>query len=139
VHCWGSNDRGQLGRIPLGGIHEVAPIDSDLRFRDLDCGRSHCCALSEESELYCWGWNSQGQLGIGVRGTGGSNDESLGVGSPRLVGRGPWESVSAGFTSTCAIRPGGRLFCWGDNRRGQLGFASSDESPTQVIPQRVCF
>ncbi|MEM9070004.1 MAG: hypothetical protein AAGE52_15965 [Myxococcota bacterium] len=135
VVCWGSNDRGQLGRLPLGGFHGPAPIESERTFRALDCGRSHCCALSDESDLYCWGWNTQGQLGIGALGTGGtSGDESLGVGIPRLIAQGPWESLSAGFTSTCAVRRGGRLFCWGDNRRGQLAV----DAPVVVVPQRVC-
>ena len=39
----------------------------------------------------------------------------------------PWLSVAAGQHHTCAIDAVGRLYCWGDDRKGQLGSQAPDD------------
>ena len=53
---------------------------------------------------------------------------ALGAGSPAHAQAPPeaaapdqWRSAAAGAHHTCAIRPNGRLHCWGSNSHGQLG------------------
>jgi alpha-tubulin suppressor-like RCC1 family protein len=63
IHCWGANDRGQLGdgtRIDRASPVRVA-IDSPLA--PVDCGGEHTCVLSNDG-LRCWGDNTEGQLGV---------------------------------------------------------------------------
>jgi alpha-tubulin suppressor-like RCC1 family protein len=65
----------------------------------------------------CWGHNDEGQLGDGtttnrstpVAVSGLTDAIALSAGVP------PFES------HTCAVRAGGTVVCWGDNRWGQLG------------------
>jgi alpha-tubulin suppressor-like RCC1 family protein len=42
--------------------------------------------------------------------------------------------LSAGFGNACGVTPTGDIYCWGDNRYGQLGSGSTGASAT---PQKV--
>ena len=43
-------------------------------------------------------------------------------------------AVATGGSSTCGVREGGRVYCWGSNEHGKLGVGRSDvalaETPT---------
>lgn len=43
------------------------------------------------------------------------------VASPAVAASGPWASIAAGQTHTCAINASKTLYCWGANASGQLG------------------
>lgn len=45
-----------------------------------------------------------------------------------------WESVDTGERHSCAISTAQSLWCWGDNRRGQVGVGDSDH---EVGPQNI--
>ena len=123
--CWGDNQQGQTGSGRLGGM-EWAPVavgrDAllvDEYFLSLAAGGQHNCGLSSLGKAYCWGANASGQLGLGT-----SVDRSL---LPAAVAAGalsPGErftELSAGGLHTCGRTSYGRVYCWGDNYRGQLG------------------
>jgi cysteine-rich repeat protein len=71
VHCWGLNNRGQLGRGHVETIGDdelgASPGAVDLGFpaEQIATGRDHACALGAGGELRCWGANERGQLGLG--------------------------------------------------------------------------
>jgi alpha-tubulin suppressor-like RCC1 family protein len=129
--CWGNNESGQLGL----GDHDrrlvpkqVAP-DTLPAIAQVYSGENHACAVSADGTLWCWGDNRYGQLGTGDQ-------------QPRLVpvpidpmglGSGV-TSVFAGDNHTCAVRSDGTLWCWGDNRYGQLGTRDTMNrlKPTQI-------
>lgn len=135
VHCWGGNDKGQLG--------DGLPIESDS-FRSepgevvglqgvtwIATGRQkHTCATTAE-ETYCWGNNFQGQLGDGT-----TNDSS----SPKVVGGfGPARVLSVGSNHTCAVNAAGVPYCWGFNASGQLGIGNTSRmtSPAPLAPTGI--
>lgn len=65
VHCWGSNDKGQLG---VGGIAKSSvpvPVTGITTATAITTGSHHSCARLEDRTLQCWGDHSSGQLGIG--------------------------------------------------------------------------
>jgi alpha-tubulin suppressor-like RCC1 family protein len=133
VFCWGGNQYGNLGRVTATADAEVpGPVDGDLTFARIDCGRSHCCGLVRVDttfDLYCWGRNEKGQLGTGDRA-----DRFV---PTRVGGDTRWsEHFSAGEEHTCAVREGGELACWGDNAALQLGVesATSRAEPSPVCP-----
>ncbi len=137
VHCWGDT-WGDLP-VPVMGLPS-----SGLQM--LSAGGAHACVLTETGEAYCWGDNSFGQLGDGT-----TNSSTTAV---AVQGGLDFGMLSAGQFHTCAItdepfelsgragsRPptdlvpsSGAIFCWGDNRDGQLGNGTFDNSP---VPVRV--
>ncbi|MBI4822287.1 MAG: hypothetical protein HY791_38865 [Deltaproteobacteria bacterium] len=127
--CWGSNNDFQLGfpaqtspaatpgRVPLDEVRQVALTEFNT------------CALSGPAgDVFCWGGNNYGLLGSG-------RSTILPDPSPvrtRLV-PGAVE-LAAGYTHLCARMEDGRVFCWGENRLGQLGESTA---PTQSSPVAV--
>jgi alpha-tubulin suppressor-like RCC1 family protein len=77
-------------------------------------GRLHVCAVKTTGALHCWGENTDGQLGLGA-------DTSSQLTFTPVNGDLDWVAVSASDVSTCALKTGNRLYCWGLNDYGQLG------------------
>lgn len=115
VYCWGQNAQGQLGdgtnTERLSPI-AVSGIGSDVVA--ITAGDFHTCALANTGTLFCWGDNDSGQLG--------DNSTIEGV-TPAAVNGLPanLQAISAGSGHTCALTSTGDVYCWGDNRAGQLG------------------
>jgi hypothetical protein len=101
---------GQLTRRVVMGI--AAAVDHSL-----------CC--TDDGELFAWGSNGFGQLGH----SGADRDDgaiSAGRLSPRRVEGGGMRqafvvAVAAGDRHSVALTRIGEVYCWGDNRGGQLG------------------
>jgi len=56
---------------------------------------------------------------------------------PDATTPGDWTAISAGNAFTCGLREGGRLWCWGFNRFGQVGAGMPEAevtTPRQVLP-----
>ncbi|HEU4410427.1 MAG TPA: hypothetical protein VFS43_34550 [Polyangiaceae bacterium] len=138
VECWGDNRYGQLGHPQ--GAGEKAPTPSPRPVLDeagaplghvlaIAAGADHTCARFEpgqgpaSADVACWGRNQRGQLD----GANAIDDEGTAHPSPRPVREdsgAPLRGVSdlaAGDMHTCALREGGRVWCWGSNRFGELG------------------
>lgn len=142
LYCWGSNDYGQLGignlasgESPLGAS-ELEPRAVSVPGRGaitaVATGWRHTCAVRGDA-LYCWGDNGSGQLGLG---DSAQSMFMLPEREPRLVslpGSGPVTAIAAGRAHTCAIRDGA-LYCWGENRDGQLGLA---DKANQSAPKAI--
>ena len=123
VACWGSNARGQLGSgtearrlgmstvpMPVEGLNRPAIA--------LTAGAAHTCALLDDGCAACWGANDAGQLG-----DGGADDRAR---AERVAGKtGVLQALAAGDKHTCGVTKAGRIACWGDGSRGQLGDPSS--------------
>lgn len=147
VYAWGSYTYGQLGtteEVSEGYNGEPAlvlgPRDTtDTANRDSDnhlcnivaisAGVTHSLALAKDGTVYAWGRAGVGQLGQGVdlpEGTTyittpvavieGTKDQ--GASGNRLGGI---IAIVAGSDFSLALSSTGRVFSWGDNRRGQLG------------------
>jgi alpha-tubulin suppressor-like RCC1 family protein len=80
-------------------------------------GRSHTCALVDNSGVRCWGKNDGGQLGNGTR------DNSRWPENQDVLSGA--KALAAGGSHTCALTQAGGVRCWGDNTAGQLGNSTS--------------
>ncbi|HEX8703716.1 MAG TPA: Ig-like domain-containing protein, partial [Myxococcaceae bacterium] len=126
--CWGANWKGQLGTGNLNYSSTPVQVGTRTDWAQVDLSANHTCATRTDGTLWCWGDNEYGQLGTG------SAEESNS--SPVQVGpQTGWARVALGTTSTCATRTDGTLWCWGNNRSGQLGNGTINN--TSNLPVQV--
>ncbi|KAK7372409.1 hypothetical protein VNO80_05787 [Phaseolus coccineus] len=88
-----------------------------IHIEGVAAGLWHTVCISADGDVYSFGGNQFGQLG-----TGADQAETL----PRLVDSPSLENmraqnISCGARHTALITEGGRVFCWGWNKYGQLG------------------
>ena len=127
LYCWGSNKNGQLGAGPLTEYtpHAVR-VARFVENGTVSAGGSHTCAsiVVVTSGLWCWGLNDSGQLGDGT---------TIQRTSPVLVSGGPFSSVTAGGSHTCALTSAGAAYCWGANDHGQVGDGTTTMRTSPVL------
>jgi alpha-tubulin suppressor-like RCC1 family protein len=143
IHCWGANERGQLGDggtidqddpVPVVWPTLSTPVvgwDST----SIVAGAAHTCALeagaaTSDRRAFCWGSNSFGQLGFSAD----SVTAGIAFSVPRQVA-GSFVRLYAGEFHTCGVTSSGDGFCWGRNDRGQVAPGSND--PVVATPRQV--
>lgn len=125
--CWGRGFAGQIG----DGNHAnrpdpVALSEVPTEFSHISVGWAHTCAVetSPAEPTWCWGRGDDGRLG-----TGAVADEPRPVRTSDPLN---YVGVASGGRHTCGWRVGGRVACWGDNSRGQLGLPGGVAVSTSV-------
>ena len=125
IHCWGSNDAGQID-APAGQA-----------YMNLSAGAGHTCALTVDGVAECWGDNSFGQstppadtrfsaLSAGELHTCGLQlDGATQCWGSDIDGQASppagiaFSTISAGAHHTCALTTTGESRCWGLDAYGQ--------------------
>lgn len=97
----------------------------------ISVGGTFACAVNLIGEISCWGAFGGGQLGIGE-----SNLTNLTTPSSALdvSGHRAARSVSAGYSSACAVLIDGAVVCWGTNSHGVLGTGDNDSTDQPTLP-----
>ena len=128
-YCWGANGNGQLGNGTYSSSGTPAAV-SGSGFASFGCGAVHTCAVMTNGKLYCWGYGGYGQLGYG-------NYSTYNTPHQEATGSTAWQSVEAGYYSTCGVQTNGSLWCWGHNGWGNLGLGNYTpyNTPQQVTSQ----
>lgn len=125
VSCWGRGTNGQLGddtgnssALPVA----VKGLDGAVQ---IAAGDAHSCAMLTDHTVACWGAGTWGQLGWGTPRDHGIPSKVMNVANA--------VEVAAGGNHTCArtasderFESPGSVYCWGDNRAGQLGNGTHD-------------
>jgi alpha-tubulin suppressor-like RCC1 family protein len=126
VACAGNDASGQLG-VDGPQNHATPVVVQGLVADKLVAGANHTCARRPDATMLCWGSNVFGQLG-----TGDTVSRATPSGVKDLAGR--VARLATGANHTCAQTPEGELWCWGDNRYGQLGTGdrTNRASPTKL-------
>nr|XP_055153001.1 probable E3 ubiquitin-protein ligase HERC6 isoform X1 [Symphalangus syndactylus] len=127
VFSWGKNSHGQLG---LG--KEFPSQASPQRVRSLEgiplaqvaAGGAHSFALSLCGTSFGWGSNSAGQLALSGRNVPVQSNKPLSVGALKNLGV---VYISCGAEHTAVLTQDGKVFTFGDNRSGQLGYSPTPE------------
>ena len=154
IWCWGNNNIGQLGNgiaIPSGS--RLPPLDdSEPGYKPIptpepvqvsnittamavSAGNYYGCAVLSDGTIWCWGSNSSGKLGNGTAAPFPSSSTPVKVnGIPARATAVATGYGTESFGHTCALLQNGTIWCWGDNRNGELGngTAAPDYLPTPV-------
>lgn len=101
-------------------------IDTD--WKTISIGRSHQLALKEDGTLWSWGRNDFGQLGLGYK------SNTL-VTDPIKIGKQyKWKYICAGNEISFAITDNDKLYAWGRNDFGNLGFGDTID---RYLPEQI--
>jgi alpha-tubulin suppressor-like RCC1 family protein len=129
ISCWGWNQFGQAGQLPVNTTVAETSIESLSGISQISAGAYHTCAVDSQGQVMCWGRNNNGQLGDGTE-----KDHFI----PGLVQSLEGISItqiSAGAMHTCAVDTSGSVWCWGSNRDGKLGTGS--DKFINPLPEKV--
>lgn len=119
VYCWGSNGNGELGD---GGTTARTTPSTPLSTTDLAgaklvalvSGAKTRCARSDANEVWCWGENRSGSVG---------NNGTIDTDFPtvqKVMGLSGVMQLDMSHQTACAIDAQKQLWCWGNNRHGQV-------------------
>ena len=104
---------------------------------------SHLCAILQNDRPKCWGAAGSGQLGYGTFAAIGAGTLTPEVDSQTSytiipTTNGTVKQMATGAGHTCAITPPPvRLYCWGQNSVGQLGFGDTTQRSSAVTAVNV--
>jgi alpha-tubulin suppressor-like RCC1 family protein len=126
--CWGANGHGQLGDGTTMPRSTPTLVIGSIGARAPSAGVDFTCARGTAGGVYCFGANDRGQ----IDGTGADHPTPVRPGVPPDV-----VTLDAGDRHVCAYRRNATgtdaYVCWGANEHGQLGNASTTDSPTPVM------
>lgn len=129
-YCWGSNAFGQVGDGTTTLRVKPAQVTGGDQFVSMSTTWGRSCGITAGGGVRCWGENANGELGNG-------NRANSAVPVALSDGGQTWAQVTTGNLATCASTTGGQVFCWGDNRYGQLGPAAGASYSTTPISSGV--
>jgi len=127
-YCWGY---GRLfGNDPQSAnANTPTPAASGLPLSAIEIGIYSTCGIDGNADMHCWGMANQS----GEQGNGSVLPEPT---PTPVVGGLSFESLDANNNNTilgvtCGVTPEGEAWCWGTNRKGQLG-GSTTETCTPI-------
>jgi alpha-tubulin suppressor-like RCC1 family protein len=136
IQCWGFNDFGQLGyqtaTTVVKAAGNVAGVNNMVRVL---VGDSYSCGAQRTGILQCWGNNTyndgvttflSGQTGVDPN----VADKVL---AARPLNKTQIAAIDSGHSHTCINVNDKALYCFGNNREGQLGNSLQDYSYTPVL------
>jgi alpha-tubulin suppressor-like RCC1 family protein len=131
LYCWGDPSE-QVVIADRAGAQSITLISGARAVAvAVAVGGRHACAIAND-KVWCWGDQSCGQLGNGIgspracdldRPNRSSQPAAVDGLSDKPVG------LALGTTHSCVLTEVGEVYCFGDNRRQQIGSA---DSPTLV-------
>jgi alpha-tubulin suppressor-like RCC1 family protein len=126
VFCWGYNGFGQVGdSTEIGQRLSPTRVAGTRRYRQVDTGGSHSCAVTVGDRAFCWG-----------NGTAFGKSYLERFWPTAIIGGLSLARVTLGDHHTCGETTGNKAYCWGIGEFGQLGdgeFNSIRSQPTAVL------
>ncbi|HEX7927195.1 MAG TPA: hypothetical protein VF678_06375, partial [bacterium] len=91
-------------------------------------GGYHSCVVMDTGRPKCWGYNAYGQLGVNDTVNRGDVPGQMGSALPGIFVNqvGPIIQMALGGFHTCALDGVGKVWCWGYNVFGQLGYGHTN-------------
>lgn len=134
LYTWGYNGNTELGNGNTNTQVAPARIGTFTDWTSVSMGYYHGVGMRGSGLLYTWGgYNAFGQLG--------NSSAAVHLDPTQIQGGTVWASAEAGAYSGYAISTAGKLFSWGSNSNGQLGWGAGTPmtnnarpDPTEVLP-----
>lgn len=142
VQCWGNLEQfAKLVDLPEGEREAAkATAVKDLSdIASLTLGMNHNCAVRKSGQIVCWGtgksamgvqeWNREQTLQVmseDVSGLAGEARERYTFEPSAQATLTPAPSLAAGNEFVCALRPDGRIACFGGSGNGELGCGTTE-------------
>lgn len=130
IYCWGYNYYGNLGNDTTLNSSIPVKVSSVIKFKQLFGNNSISCAVSESNQAYCWGLNDLGQTGSNINEVKVLHPSKVLIPSNSFI-----EQMSINSDFGCAILKNNQTYCWGKNKKGQLG--NNNPSEYEPIPVAV--
>ena len=92
-------------------------FSSEKEILQVEVGLAHNCALQQGGKVKCWGGNNYGQLGVGNTNALSNPNNAESISFKEDI-----KAIGVGLEHSCAISIAGRVYCWGRNNLGQLGY-----------------
>jgi alpha-tubulin suppressor-like RCC1 family protein/formylglycine-generating enzyme required for sulfatase activity len=136
--CWGSNRSSQLGiemGVSIEAVHFPTTVSGLSDVSDISAGRRHTCAINADT-IYCWGDNDRWQSGLKPKDENSGKKLLRPTAIVSTAGR-DWKMVSSGGAHTCALTTAGAVWCWGDNRRGQVDTTLPEDRVAEPMVKKL--
>jgi alpha-tubulin suppressor-like RCC1 family protein len=115
-----------LALTGCGGSDIVTPTDT-FTFSAIDAGNAVSCGVTSGGSGYCWGNNTTGELGNGTT-TSSAMAVVLSGGLLSFGAVSVGNSLDRVDQHACALTRGGRVYCWGYNGFGEIGYGTKNNS-----------
>ncbi len=122
VSCWGTSAMNGGGTGGMTLFPSPAPAGASDTV-EVAVGEAHTCALQSSGSVVCWGQNIDGECGAGTTSSYHSTPVSV-------VGITDGIHIASGMATTCVVRAGGAVACWGFNFDGAVGDGSRVPAPS---------
>lgn len=129
-YCWGYNGHGEHGTATITDkLSPTTVVAGGFTWSKIRAGGYFACGITTSGDGYCWGDNPSGQLGNGNTGTDRTSP------SIPISGGYKWSDIDAGYAHACGITVDAKMYCWGDNAFGQLGYgnATTDKNTPTLV------
>jgi alpha-tubulin suppressor-like RCC1 family protein/endonuclease/exonuclease/phosphatase family metal-dependent hydrolase len=113
LHCWGLNDRGQLGDGTTTGRLVPTPVAGGGTWSDVAVTDGGTCAVAGNGAVWCWGDNRYGQVATA--------SAAVFTKPTRRAAPTGATMIAGGWLHACAARADQSVSCWGSNEVGQRG------------------
>ncbi|HEY9153775.1 MAG TPA: immunoglobulin domain-containing protein, partial [Opitutaceae bacterium] len=95
-------------------------------------GQNFSVALTSDGKVFTWGDEGNGNLGNGTRGYDSSQYVPVAVDMTGVLAGLSVTHISCGYQSVVVQASDGKLYAWGDNTYGQLGYTGVSEADTPL-------
>ena len=158
--CWGNNQNFRVGagtggrdacpvEVALPSLHTIylpcspSPIavSGGLSFKTVYSAAGASCGVTTAGAGYCWGSNLSGQLGMGSIGpeicdfatySGACSKVPIAIAGGGLRFRTLAIGGYIAAAHACGVTETGDVYCWGNNRSGELGDGTTVLRPSPV-------
>lgn len=145
IYAWGRNNKGQAGIGAItkisddpetaAAVHPIIPTlithNSNTKFVSLAFNQNASSALDANGYVWSWGDGDDGQLGLGVA-NDNVIDETDYTSPQKIQNLTDIVAINRGYDHMLLLKDDGSVLAFGNNKNGQLGNGSSNNSDTPV-------